>query len=74
MFGKPTPLKLAQDELEEAKRKLLEAETALEWSQANVTYNKSRIERLTARIKEWTPARYPVQPMPPSMKVVNGDA
>jgi len=49
-FRKKTPLQLATDELVEAQRSLLEAQTGLEWAQSVVTYNLSRIKRLSVAV------------------------
>ena len=45
-FSKPTPYQLAADELAEAQRKLLEAQTGLEYAKAMVEYNTNRVARL----------------------------
>ena len=39
-------------ELEEARRDLLIAETASDYAESAVIYNRQRIERLTASLKE----------------------
>jgi len=49
-FRKKTPLQLATDELVEAQRSLLEAQTGLEWAQSVVAYNMSRTKRLSAAV------------------------
>jgi len=43
---------LAEKELHEAHRGLLEAQAGLEWAQAMVTYQKARIDRLNAYFEE----------------------
>jgi len=43
---------LMVSELDTARRDLLLAETALDYSESMVLYNKQRIERLTAALKE----------------------
>ena len=45
---------MAQRELEEARRELLEAQTAHEWAKSRVDFNLSRIRRLEARQAEST--------------------
>jgi len=49
-FRKKTPLQLATDELVEAQRSLLEAQTGLEWAQSVVAYNMSRTKRLSVAV------------------------
>jgi hypothetical protein len=51
-FQKPSAALLARVELEEAKRQLLAAQTALEYAQSMVTYNESKVKRLTAYLKK----------------------
>jgi hypothetical protein len=51
-FQKPSAALLARAELEEAKRQLLAAQTALEYAQSMVTYNESKVKRLTAYLKK----------------------
>jgi hypothetical protein len=45
-FRKPSATVLAQRELEDAQRYLLEAQTAREWADSQVTYHTTRINRL----------------------------
>jgi hypothetical protein len=45
-FRKPSALQLAQRELEEAQRELLQAHTAQEWAASEVAYHAARIKRL----------------------------
>jgi hypothetical protein len=52
VFQKPSAALLARVELEEAKRQLLAAQTALEYAQSMVTYNESKVKRLTAYLKK----------------------
>lgn len=46
LFETPSPLKLAQTELDTAKRELLKAQTAVEYASNIVVYNEQRIDRL----------------------------
>ena len=48
----PSARSLAQRELEEAQRALLEAHSAVEYSQAMVGYHSKRVERLTKFTEE----------------------
>lgn len=52
LFRKPSADMLALTELEEARRQLLLAQTALEYAEAAVAYNTKRVTRLTARVAE----------------------
>jgi hypothetical protein len=52
VFQKPSAALLARVELEEAKRQLLAAQTALEYAQSMVTYNEAKVKRLTAYLKK----------------------
>ena len=45
-FRKPSALQLAQRELEDAQRQLLQAQTAQEWASSQVVYHTARIKRL----------------------------
>jgi len=47
----PAPAELMQSELQRSQVELLDAETAVEYAQSVVSYNKARIERLTAKLK-----------------------
>jgi len=47
----PAPAELMQSELQRAQVELLDAETAVEYAQSVVSYNKARIERLTTKLK-----------------------
>ena len=49
----PTPLEVISKELAQAHLDRLEAEGAVEYAQAVLELNLSRIERLNARIKEY---------------------
>jgi hypothetical protein len=51
-FQKPSAALLARVELEEAKRQLLAAQTALEYAQSMVAYNESKVKRLTTYLKK----------------------
>ena len=46
VFRQLAPLEMATKELIEAQRSLLESESAVEYAQSVVTYNKARIARL----------------------------
>ena len=46
LFQKPSPMSLALQELDEARRELLNAETTAEYFRAQVEYQKARIRRL----------------------------
>ena len=48
----PTPLELAAQELVQAQRAKLEAETAMDYATSMVMYNDERIERLKVRLTE----------------------
>jgi hypothetical protein len=54
VFAKPTPLELATEELVQAERSKLEAETGREYADALVKYNTARIARLRKYINEET--------------------
>lgn len=43
-------IKIAEDELYEAERKLLEAQTGLEWATSQVAYRTAQVERLRAYV------------------------
>lgn len=53
-FRALTPLEMAAIELLEAQRSELEAQSAVEFSQSIVTYNRQRIARLKAYIAKET--------------------
>lgn len=53
-FAKPSAELLAMQELEDAKRELLEAQTGRDYAMAIVAYNEQRIERLTAYVQNCT--------------------
>lgn len=61
-FRRPSPLRLAAEELEDAKRSLLEASSASEYAEAMVLYHTRRIERLGEMIAEL--AAEPAIPVP----------
>lgn len=48
MFRPPSAKELAQRELEDAQRDLLRSQTALDGACASVSYNQSRVKRLSA--------------------------
>lgn len=52
-FKKPTPLEMIAGELADAHLSKLEAETAVEYAQSIVDYNKTRIARLNKRLDEY---------------------
>ena len=52
-FKKPTPLEMIAAELADAHTEKLNAETAVEYAQSIVDYNKTRIERLNKRLDEY---------------------
>ena len=54
LFRKRTPLELATEELVQAERSKLEAESGREYADALVKYNTSRIARLRKYINEET--------------------
>lgn len=50
-FSRPSALKLASDELEEAQRELLRAQTSLDYARRVTEYHQDRIKRSTAFVK-----------------------
>lgn len=52
MVAGPTPEELAARELDNARRALLEAQTAEEYARSQVIYNKQRISRLKAYLAD----------------------
>ena len=52
LFSRPTATKLAEEELRNAEQALLEAQTAMEYATALVSYNQSRVARLRDFIKD----------------------
>lgn len=54
MFDTPTAEMLALKELEESKRKLLEAQTAKEYAESMCKYREAQIKRLTAYLHNST--------------------
>jgi hypothetical protein len=52
-FKKPTPLELIAKQLAEAHIELLEAEQGVDYANSIVSYNKTVISRLNARIEEY---------------------
>lgn len=48
LFKTPTPLQMAANELAEAERELLKAETCAEYASSIVAYNTARAKRLRA--------------------------
>lgn len=56
IYRKPSPLEIAQAELEDAKRDLLSALTAQAYAKAAVDFNQDQVQRLTEYIlSETTP-------------------
>ena len=52
LYALPPVEEMMKSELEEARRDLLIAETASDYAESAVIYNRQRIERLTASLKE----------------------
>jgi hypothetical protein len=52
LYALPPVEEMMKSELEEARRDLLIAETAADYAESAVIYNRQRIERLTASLKE----------------------
>ena len=50
----PTPLEMVAKELADAHLEKLQAETAVEYAQSVVHYNKARILRLNSRMENYT--------------------
>lgn len=50
LYRKKTPLELASEELADAERLLLEAQSGVEYAKAMVSYNADRVKRLRAYI------------------------
>lgn len=65
MFFKLNPVKLAEQELQEAKLALMRAHTSAEYANALVTYNTQRVEHLTAYVAEERERAKPVIPPAP---------
>lgn len=59
IFRTPSADELAVVELEEAKRQLLQAQTALDYSKRMVDYHSDRIKRLTAYVAKATTEETP---------------
>ncbi len=53
-FREPTPLEVVTRELAEATLEKLEAETAVDWAQSVVSYNRVRIDRLNEYIASYS--------------------
>ena len=49
-FREPTPMEVVTRELAEATLEKLQAETAVDWAQSVVSYNRVRIDRLNEYI------------------------
>lgn len=52
LFSRPTAIKIAEEELRNAEQSLLEAQSAMEYASALVSYNQSRVARLRNFIKD----------------------
>lgn len=52
LFSRPTATKIAEEELRNAEQSLLEAQSAMEYAAAIVSYNQSRVARLRDFIKD----------------------
>ena len=52
LFRKPSALVIAQRELEDAQRALLDAQTGYEYARRIADYNADRIKRLTTYIRD----------------------
>ena len=50
----PTPLEVISKELAEARLEMLQAETAVDYAESIVMYNKVRIERLNDHIAKFS--------------------
>jgi len=53
-FRDPTPLEVIGRELAEARLEMLQAETAVDYAESIVMYNKVRIERLNDHIAKFS--------------------
>lgn len=53
-FRRPTPLEVATKELTETELRLLQAQTAVEWAEAQVVECQKRIKRLRSYINAET--------------------
>ena len=54
LFTQPSTREIAAKELAEAERKALDAHTGIEWAQASLTYNQTRIKRLREYLSKET--------------------
>jgi hypothetical protein len=52
VYGTPSAESIALRELEESKRRLLEAQTAKEYAESMVKYREAQIKRLTAYLRD----------------------
>lgn len=52
LFRVPSAHTLAQRELEEAQRKLLEARSGVEYAQSMVSYHTARVDRLQRYVRQ----------------------
>lgn len=53
LFTRPTLLRMAEEELSEAHREKIKAETVADYAKSLVAYNEARIERLNKRITQF---------------------
>ena len=53
-FREPTPMEVVTRELAEATLEKLQAETAVDWAQSVVSYNRVRIDRLNEYIAAYS--------------------
>jgi hypothetical protein len=51
LYKKPTPMDVAMSDLEDARLNLLAALTTQAYATAQVSFNKSQVERLTAYVE-----------------------
>jgi predicted CoA-binding protein len=55
IFRRPSVETIAQRQLDEARRSLLQAQEALEYAEAQVTFNEQKIARLTRLVRAQEP-------------------
>lgn len=53
LFARPTLLKVIEQELIEAHREKIKAETIADYAKSVVSYNEARIDRLNKRIEQY---------------------
>jgi hypothetical protein len=54
LYRQPTPLEVIARELAQSHLALLEAESAVNYAQSIVDYNRAQIDRLNKRLKEYS--------------------